>query len=79
MTLVPVLLSVREFDPRLDWASSYPTTRRMNHAGRTHGPLFPDLPRQLIYCNQAEYEDLNDAKRLEQDATFRVNWLEEDS
>jgi hypothetical protein len=44
----------------------------------TRSPL-PDLPRQSIYCHQAEYEDLNDVKRLEQDATFRVNWLEEDS
>ena len=41
------------------------------HGKNTQLPL-PDLLRQSIYSLLAGYEDLNDAERLSQDATFRL-------
>ena len=41
-------------------------------AARTTQLPLPDLLRQSIYSRLAGYEDVNDAKRLSQDPTFRL-------
>jgi hypothetical protein len=66
------LIVVRELDERLgfgDLISQHLTDSRRGM--NTELPL-ADLLRQSIYSRIAGYEDVNDAERLSQDATFRL-------
>ena len=65
------LILVRELDERLGFGElieQHPTDSRANNARFS----FADLLRQSVYSRLAGYEDVNDAKQLSRDPTFRL-------
>jgi hypothetical protein len=66
------LLVVRELDERLGLSELISDNLTDARRGRNTQLPLPDLLRQSIYSRLAGYEDLNDAKRLSQDPTFRL-------
>jgi hypothetical protein len=66
------LVLVRELDERLGFGELI--TRHLSDSRRGKNTQLPlaDLFRQSVYSRMAGYEDVNDAKRLSQDPTFRL-------
>ena len=65
------LILVRELDERLGFSElidEHLTDSRANNARLS----FADLLRQSVYSRLAGYEDVNDAKQLSRDPTFRL-------
>ena len=65
------LILVRELDERLGFGElieQHLTDSRANNARLS----FADLLRQSVYSRLAGYEDVNDAKQLSRDPTFRL-------
>ena len=66
------LILVRELDERLRFGELIQQHLTDSRRGKNTQFPFADLLRQSIYSRLAGYEDLNDAKRLSQDPTFRL-------
>ena len=65
------LFLVRDLDERLGFGELIAQHLTDSRGKNAHFD-FADLPRQSVYSRLAGYEDLNDAKRLSQDPTFRL-------
>ena len=65
------LILVRELDERLGFGELIEQHLNDRRGTNTRLPL-ADLLRQSVYSRLAGYEDMNDAKRLSQDPTFRL-------
>ena len=72
------LLLVRELDERLGLSALIAENILEDRRGKNTQLPLPDLLRQSIYSRLAGYEDLNDAERLSQDPTFRLDRFGED-
>ena len=62
---------MRELDERLGVGELVERTLIDSRGRNAQSPL-ADLFRQSVYSRLAGYEDVNDAKRLSQDPTFRL-------
>jgi len=66
------LILVRELDERLGFGELIEEHLTDSRRGRNTQFRFANLLRQSVYSRLAGYEDLNDARRLCQDPTFRL-------
>jgi hypothetical protein len=66
------LVLVRELDERLGFGKLIEQHLTDSRRGKNTQFPFADLLRQSVYSRLAGYEDVNDAERLSQDATFRL-------
>ena len=66
------LILVRELDERLGLDAIITEHLRDSRQGLNTQFRLPDLLRQSVYSRLAGYEDLNDARRLSTDPTFRL-------
>ncbi len=66
------LILVRELDERLGFGELIEQHLTDPRRGKNTQFPFADLLRQSVYSRLAGYEDVNDAKRLSQDPTFRL-------
>lgn len=66
------LILVRELDERLGLSKLMERHLSDSRRGKNIQLPLADLLRQSIYSRLAGYEDVNDAKRLSQDPTFRL-------